>query len=251
MARWVQEYEHHQLGVVTSKACASESRVVSNRGMRRMILNLSVLLLTVCLWAQQSSVNRTEKVAIQRAKSVIASSFDRSLPNVSLEFFLKYESGGAPIKWGVSDCREQIGSPAPDQEHGPPMCVEADFEFKEQTAVTVLVSVGTFNRGPSGVPALISVTITESGTIRPVRHLSDLPVELHRPAPRPPRDLPVPVGALSAVPNAARAFEEVSEAVKSGVGQRFVLGEGLHGIVHNPRSNRFTILPLVAPQSSG
>ena len=193
--------DHRQSPVVTSKACASQSRVVSNRGMRQMILSLWVLLLTVCLWAQPSSANNTEKVAIQRAKSLIVSSFDRSLPNVSLEFLLKYEGGGAPIKWGVNDCGDQAGSPALDQEHGSPMCVEADFKFKGQTAVTVLVSVGTFNRGPSGVPALISVTITDmNGNSRPVRHLSDLPMELHRPAPRLPRDLPVPVGAQSSVP---------------------------------------------------
>jgi len=127
------------------------------------------------------------------------------LTNVSLEFFLKYEGGGTPIKWGVNDCGDQTGSPALDQGHGSPMCVEADFEFKGQTAVTVLVSVGTFNRGPSGVPALISVTITDiSGISHPVRHLSDLPMELHRPEPRLPRDLPVPVGALSSVPNHGR-----------------------------------------------
>ena len=166
-----------------------------------MVLNFwVVLLLTVCLWAQQSSVNKTEKVAIQRAKNLVVSSFDRSLPNVSLEFFLKYEGGGAPIKWDVNDC-DQTGSPALDQEHGSPMCVEADFEFEGQTAVTILVSVGTFKRGPSAVPALISVTITENGTSRSVRHLSDLPVELHRPAPKLPRDLPVPMGALSSTPN--------------------------------------------------
>ena len=165
-----------------------------------MILNCCVLLLTVCLWAQQSSVNKTEKVAIQRAKNLIVSSFDRSLPNVSLEFFLKYEGGGAPIKWQVNDCGDQTASLALDQEHGSPMCVEADFEFKGQTAVTILVSVGTFKIAPSAVPALISVTITESGTSRSVRHLNDLPVELHRPAPRLPRDLPVPLGALSSDP---------------------------------------------------
>lgn len=166
-----------------------------------MILNLWVLLLTACLWAQPSSANRREKAAIRRAKNLIVSSFDRSLPNVSLEFFLTYEGGGAPIKWEeVNDCGDQIGNPALDQEHGSPMCVEADFEFEGRKAVTVLVAAGTFERGPSAVPALIRVTITESGTSRPVRHLSDLPVELHRPAPRFPRDLPVPVGALSSFP---------------------------------------------------
>jgi len=165
--------------------------------MRQWILSLWALLLTVCSWAQPSSANKTEEVAIQRAKSLIVSSFDHSLPNVSLEFFLKYEAEGARIKWAVNDSGDHTARPAIEQERGSLICVEAHFEFKGQTAVTVLVSVGTFDRGPSGVPALISVTITDTSRIsRPVRHLSDLPMELHRPAPRPPRDLPVPVGAL-------------------------------------------------------
>jgi len=219
--------DHHQFPPVTSKAYASQSRVVSNRRMRRMVLNFWVLLLTVCLWAQQSSVNNTERVAIQRAKNLIVSSFDRSLPNVSLEFFLKYEGGGAPIKWDVNDCGDQTGDPALDQEDGSPTCVEADFEFKGQTAVTILVSVGTFKRGPSTVPALISVTITENGTSCSVRHLSDLPVELHRPAPRLPRDLPVPMGVLPSTP---KSPDRVRTSREDGVIESFAaeVGDVLH-----------------------
>jgi hypothetical protein len=173
--------------------------------MRQMILSLWVLLLTVCLWAQPSSTNRTEKAAIRRAKNLKVSTFDRSLPNVSLKFFLRNEGGGAPIKWEVNDCGEQTENPATDRGRDSPMCVEADFDVKDRNAVTVLVSVGTFEGGPSGVPALLRVTITDiSGISRPVRHLSDLPMELHRPAPRLPQDLPVPVGALSSVPNHGR-----------------------------------------------
>jgi len=70
---------------------------------------------------------------------------------------------------------------------------------------TVLVSVGTLKGGPSGVPAFLRVTIIDlSGISRRVPHLGDLPMELHRPAPRLPRDLPDPVGALSSVPNHGR-----------------------------------------------
>jgi hypothetical protein len=108
-----------------------------------MILSLWVLLLTVCSWPQPSSTNKTEKAAIRRAKSLIVSSFDRGLPNVSLEFFLKNEGGGAPIKWEVNDCGEQNGNPTTDDRRDPPMCVEADFEAKNLTSVSVLVSVGT------------------------------------------------------------------------------------------------------------
>jgi hypothetical protein len=52
-----------------------------------MILSLWVLLLTVCSWPQPSSTNKTEKAAIRRAESLIVSSFDRSLPNVSSVYF--------------------------------------------------------------------------------------------------------------------------------------------------------------------
>jgi len=175
--------------------------------MRGTILNLWFPLLTVCLWAQPS-VDKAEKVAIERAKNLIVSSFDRRLPDVSLEFFLKYEGGGAPIEWKVKNCGDQTGDPSPHQGHGSPKCVEADFEFKGQTAVTVLVSVGTVNR-PSDVPALVRVTITESGTSRSVRHLGALPAELHRPPPRLPRDLPVPVGAVSPVPNDGERSQKI------------------------------------------
>ncbi len=169
--------------------------------MRQIILGFWVLL-TVCLWAQPSSTNRTVKAAIRRAQSLIVSSFDRSLPNVTLEFFLRNEGGGAPIKWEVNNCGEQNGSPATDDRRDPPMCVEADFEAKNRTAVTILVSVGTFKEGPTSVPALPSGTITDLGGIsRPVRRLGDLPMELHRPAPRLPRDIPDPAGALSSARN--------------------------------------------------
>jgi hypothetical protein len=191
-----------------------------------MILSLWVLLLTACSWPQPSSTNKTGKAAIHRAKSLIVSSFDRSLPNVSLEFFLKNEGGGEPIKWEVNDCGEQSGNPATDDRRDPPMCVEADFEAKNLTAVTVLVSVGTLKGGPSGVPAFLRVTIVDlSGISRRVPHLGDLPMELHRPAPRLPRDLPDPVGALSSVPNGVARLGATGVPATGPIAKLLVRGE--------------------------
>ncbi|MGA8342892.1 MAG: hypothetical protein WB781_13230 [Candidatus Sulfotelmatobacter sp.] len=171
-----------------------------------MIHCLWLLLLTVWLWGQPPSASEREKTAIQLAKSQLVSSFDRSLPRVSLEFFLKYEGGGATIKWEVNDCGEQAGNPAIDHRLDSPVCVEADFD-KDHATVTVVVSVGTFKTGPLGAPALVSVTITDrSGLIRPVHHLSDLPMELHRPIPSVPRNIPVQVGALSSLPPKLDAY---------------------------------------------
>src|ERR1700722_19146924 len=117
--------------------------------MRWMIPSVCFLVLTSGLRAEPQSADKTEAATIERVKNTLASSLDSSLPKVSLEFFLKYESGGAPIQWEVNDCVEQAGNPSTDRGSDRPICVEADFA-KDQTDVTVMVSVGTLKKGPSG-----------------------------------------------------------------------------------------------------
>lgn len=68
---------------------------------------VSFLLLTFCGWAQAPSDTKPQAAAIQLVKKGMASSFDGSLPKVTLEFFLKSEGEGAPVKWEVNDCGEQ------------------------------------------------------------------------------------------------------------------------------------------------
>src|SRR5258708_5444567 len=99
--------------------------------MRRTILSLCFLLLAVGLWGQSPSANQMEKVAIQRVKNLIVSSFDPLLPKITLEFFLKSEGEGAPIKWEVNDCGERTGNSTIDSTHDSPKCVAADIEFKD------------------------------------------------------------------------------------------------------------------------
>lgn len=167
-----------------------------------MILSVCFVLVTVLFRAQVPTPDKAQQAAIQRAKKVLASSLDSSLPKVSLEFFLNYEGGGTPIKWAVTHCGEQSGNPSIDHRSDSDRCVEADFE-KDQTDVAVLVSVGTFEKGLSGVPAFFSAAVTASGRRVPLRRLGDLPKELHRPARGMPRDLPTPTIASSEFPCAA------------------------------------------------
>jgi hypothetical protein len=160
--------------------------------MRRTILSLSCLMLAGSLCAQSSPEDKQEKETIQHAKSLLVSSLDRSLPKVSLEYFLKYESGGAAIHWEVNDCGEQTGDPAVDQDRDFPICVEADFDVNHRS-VTLFIAVGTIKNGVLGTPALFSATITEPGRdVKSLHQLGDLPKELHRPLPRSPKDLPNP-----------------------------------------------------------
>ena len=170
---------------------------VSDIGMRHTTLALLFSLLVECLRTPAQDAKKKEP-AIQRAKTVLASSLDSTLPKVSLEFFLNYESGGAAIEWEVTDCDEPTGRPTKDREGDKPMCVEADFQ-KDQTAVTVMVSVGTLQKGLSGAPSLFSMTMNDpAGRVHSLRRLGDLPKELHRPTRGMPRDLTMPTTASSA-----------------------------------------------------
>jgi hypothetical protein len=169
--------------------------VVSNTGMRRIVLSLGFLMAAVFLWAQPPTSKKIEKAAIRRAKSAMVSTFDRGLPKVTLEFFLNYEAAGATVPWGVADCGEQSGDPAIDRGRDFPMCVEAYFVVKGGISVGVVVAVGTLKKGLSGTPELSSVTVSDSrGGFRTVRQLGDLPKELHRPLPRQPLDIEISVG---------------------------------------------------------
>jgi hypothetical protein len=162
--------------------------------MRQTMLSLFFMLLTFCVWALGPS-DKTEIDAMERVKALLISSLDRTLPKVTLEFFLKYEGGGAPIKWEVNDCGEKSRDTVVD--HGrESMCIEADIALKDGRAAAVFISVGTSKRGPVDVPAVDDVRVTDAGgTTHCLDRLRDLPVELHRPLPKGPRDLPPPVSA--------------------------------------------------------
>ena len=152
------------------------------------------LFVTCSLWAQHPYPNKTKLAVIRRVKTVEVSSLERGLPKVTLEFFLKYEGEGAPIRWLLSDCDQLNGNRFIDRERDASICVEADIELKGDRSATVVVSVGTLNTGPVGVPTVFRVTVTDpTGMVHDVRRLSDLPLELHRPVPKSPGDLPLPV----------------------------------------------------------
>jgi hypothetical protein len=164
--------------------------------MRQTVLMLLFPLLTFRMSAQTPSPENPEVSAIQRAKNLTVSSLDRSLPKITLEFFLKYEGEGAPIKWDVTDCGELPRDTAADQGRGPAMCVQAAVGLKDGRAATILVLLGMSTRSPMKVPSVFSIRVTyPDGTTHRLPRLGDLPVELHRPLPKGPKDLPAAVRA--------------------------------------------------------
>jgi hypothetical protein len=169
---------------------------VSNIDMLSRASSYVFVLFSCLLWAQHPYFNKAEDAAIKRVKDVDVSSLDRGLPKVTLEFFLKYEGAGAPIKWQMSNCEQLNANPSSHRERDSRICVEADIDLKGDRSATIIVSVGTLKTGPVDVPTLFRVTVTDPGGLaHAVPRLSDLPMELHRRPPKSPRDLPFPTGA--------------------------------------------------------
>ena len=156
------------------------------------LLGAWLALLSASLCAQSTPDRKAVDGSIDRAKHLIVSSVDRRLPKVSLEFFLEYEAEGAPVSWEKTDCGADAKSRGGNDL---PVCVEADFDLHHRT-VAVTVSLGEVTKESAG-PTAFDVTISEpDGATHTVRRLGDLPMELHRPPPKFPAELPTRVSSL-------------------------------------------------------
>ena len=176
--------------------------------MRKTILSLAVLSLSLCASAQPRSSDNSTQGAIRYVKTLSTSSFDSRLPRISLADFLSYETGSLQGKWAIVECEKRT-VPARDYANQDfPTCVQADYEVKRTEhletparslsgggLVTILVGVKTSENGQFRSKAILNLTFTDvTGAVHRIRNLDDLPMELHRPPPRTPKDLPVPVG---------------------------------------------------------
>jgi len=156
--------------------------------MRRLIFSLAVVNLSLCALAQPPSPTKGDGTAIHNAKSILASSFDSRLPRVSLEYFLEYETDGAPAKWIVTECKEHA------VKRSSSTCVQADFDLNNGAALTILIRLDGPQNQKFQYPSVVSLSVTElDGNVRQIRSLADLPMELHRwPSGRSPADLAPP-----------------------------------------------------------
>lgn len=163
--------------------------VCDDPAVRRSTLSVVVPFLALTLWCDAQSVNKEQRLLIQRAKNLVVSSLDSRLPKVTLEFFLKNEAEGSPTTWSVGNCEKLTGNSEPSVVTSTD-CVAAEIVFQGLlTATVVLAMKPSSSSSPS--PTLLSVTVTDqSGKNSVVRRLGDLPMELHRPQPKSPKDLP-------------------------------------------------------------
>jgi hypothetical protein len=169
--------------------------------MEQWLLRFCFILLPACLCAHRHA--KTADPAILRAKNVLISAFDRNLPRITLEYFLTYESGGAPVEWEVIECRERSRSSGAGLSGDFPTRVQATIDdVHAQRNVAVVVDVRSSEEESSGSIGSRNVTITdENGRVHSVRLIS-LPAVIHRlwPKPHPIRDLSPIVGARASLP---------------------------------------------------
>jgi len=123
---------------------------------------LTLLLLTPSLVAQKSKV-RADATIVARAKQAVISRFDPALPNLTLESFLKYETGDPSIDWQISDCKDSYMGRSPFNDG---TCVTAYSSLSDARVITVSVRVLSDASAP---PALISVWVIEKGLQTPIR----------------------------------------------------------------------------------
>lgn len=176
--------------------------------MRQATFSLAILSLSLCASAQPRSSDTSTQSAIRYVKTLLTSSFDSRLPRITLEDFLSYETGSARGKWTIVECQKRTASTGDQASQDRPTCVQVDYDVKPTEnldwhgrslsgggLVTILISVKTFKNGQFRGEAILNFAFTDvTGAVHQIRNLFDLPMELHRPPPRIPRDLPMPVG---------------------------------------------------------
>jgi len=140
--------------------------------MRSMFLIFATL---TCAAAQS-----TDQLAIERARTTIVYTFDKGLPKVSLEDFLKQSTNNALLTWEVNDCGEQSGDPE-DGQPDIPICAQVTLKATNGRAATVMVAVGTARKGVSGKPELFDVFITDLDDSTYAIQLRNLPAEFNPP----------------------------------------------------------------------
>lgn len=159
---------------------------VANRNVCGRI-TVTLLLLTTSLFSQNSKP-RADTTFISRAKEALISNFDPALPSLTLESFLKYETGDTTIDWKDSECE---GTQAKNNQHfKDARCVTAYSSLADERVITVTVLVPNHI---SRALTLLSVTVIDRGLEQSIQ-LSQIPAVVQRdkipgrPQPRWPRD---------------------------------------------------------------
>jgi hypothetical protein len=121
---------------------------------------------------------QTQTAAIKAAKTSIVRDMDKTLPQVTFEAWLQGLVGAkAVMKWEVTDCGEQTGTPA-DRGRDFPMCAEVDVTLPGNRQLSLSLLVGSMARGLTVGPLMLfsgAVIGPDRNQIAWIKTLADVP----------------------------------------------------------------------------
>jgi TonB family protein len=132
-------------------------------------------LIALCLFLNnQPTQSPWEKQALADTQRTLASELDAELPRLSFaDWFEKVVGPGTVVIWQLSECGE-LAEAAPNATVDMRACVEVNSILPNGRKVIVMIVVGTFKKGMTGVPAFHFGVIQQKDELYPIRRLRDL-----------------------------------------------------------------------------
>lgn len=141
-------------------------------------LSVGILFFAFCLLAPVTMAQQDETRVVNYARRIKASTLDSSLPRTTIETWFRSVVGPkANISWEANDCGEQTGASEPARVDVP-MCAQVEAKLTGDRKVGIFIGVGTFRKGIFGKPKVFFAYINDSGNIRHVSALGELPALL-------------------------------------------------------------------------
>ena len=117
--------------------------------------------------------------AEERVKKLPAADLDPALPKETLSTWISRIGGPkAKLFWEVNDCGEQGGDAPVDEDRDLPACVQASLFLADGREFGVLVTVGSWQKGFVGKPAVRQVYWGEGQQTHTLKRLSQIPAEI-------------------------------------------------------------------------
>lgn len=145
----------------------------------RMILACAAALVLLLPNAVRLRAELDDLEAEERVKKMMVSELDARLPRESFAAWLARIAGPkAKIFWEVNDCGEQTGDPSADEDRDSPACVQASLFLSDGREFGALISVGTWQKGFVGKPAVRQVYWAEGQQTHSLSRLAQIPDEI-------------------------------------------------------------------------
>ena len=130
-------------------------------------------------WFQVPAMS--EKRAVASAQKILASELDAELPSHPFaDWFRQVVGPQAGVNWQLNECGDQP-SELLAQRRDVSACAEVDALLPDGRKVVVMIEIGTFDKGITGVPSFSHAAIEQQGDLYRVRRLRDLAEGLRAP----------------------------------------------------------------------